>query len=146
MFFIQHVPHWEAASRFFFHWLYSPLGPWPLIFFSFTVILQTVGLLGRVISLPQGLYLNTAQHKHRINTYIYQTSMPCVGFEPTIPTSERAKTVHALDRSAIVTGSLQNYKRISCHCMWHQTFFLHRGKQMNKNSEILRYYVRHCDQ
>jgi hypothetical protein len=26
--------------------------------------------------------------------------MPCVVFEPTIPASERAKTVHALDRSA----------------------------------------------
>jgi hypothetical protein len=31
--------------------------------------------------------------------------MPCVGFEPTIPASERAKTVHALDRAATVTGS-----------------------------------------
>jgi hypothetical protein len=30
--------------------------------------------------------------KHRINTYTYQTSMLCVGFEPTIPASERAKT------------------------------------------------------
>jgi hypothetical protein len=30
--------------------------------------------------------------------------MPCVGFEPTIPASERAKTVHNLDRSSIVTG------------------------------------------
>jgi hypothetical protein len=27
-----------------------------------------------------------------------------VGFEPWIPDSERAKTVHALDRSAIMTG------------------------------------------
>jgi hypothetical protein len=31
--------------------------------------------------------------------------MPCVRFEPTIPASERAKTVHALDRSATVTCS-----------------------------------------
>jgi hypothetical protein len=30
--------------------------------------------------------------------------MPCVGFEPMIPTSELAKTVHALDRSATATG------------------------------------------
>jgi hypothetical protein len=30
--------------------------------------------------------------------------MPYVGFESTIPASERAKTVHALDRSATVTG------------------------------------------
>jgi hypothetical protein len=30
--------------------------------------------------------------------------MPWVGFEPTIPASKRAKTVHALDRSVTVTG------------------------------------------
>jgi hypothetical protein len=39
--------------------------------------------------------------------------MPCVEFEPTIPASERAKTAHALDRSATVTGNegylLQSY-------------------------------------
>jgi hypothetical protein len=35
--------------------------------------------------------------------------MPCVGFEPTIPASERAKTVHALERSATVTGQLYLY-------------------------------------
>jgi hypothetical protein len=31
--------------------------------------------------------------------------MPWVGFEPTVPASERAKTVHALDRSATVTDT-----------------------------------------
>jgi hypothetical protein len=30
--------------------------------------------------------------------------MPWVGLKLTIPASERAKTVHALDRSATVTG------------------------------------------
>jgi hypothetical protein len=30
--------------------------------------------------------------------------MPWVTFEPTIPASKRAKTVHALDRSATVIG------------------------------------------
>jgi hypothetical protein len=30
--------------------------------------------------------------------------MPQVGFEPTIPAFERAKTVHALDRPANVIG------------------------------------------
>jgi hypothetical protein len=34
--------------------------------------------------------------------------MSCVGFESTILTSERAKTVHALDRSATVTGQIYN--------------------------------------
>jgi hypothetical protein len=29
--------------------------------------------------------------------------MPCVGFEPMIPASERAKIVHALERSSAVT-------------------------------------------
>jgi hypothetical protein len=32
--------------------------------------------------------------------------MPWVGFKPTVPASERAKTVHALDRSANVTGQV----------------------------------------
>jgi hypothetical protein len=31
--------------------------------------------------------------------------MPLVGFERTIPVVERAKTVHALDRTAIVIGN-----------------------------------------
>jgi hypothetical protein len=35
-----------------------------------------------------------------------QTLMPWVGFEPTIPVFERAKTVHALDRAATVIGEL----------------------------------------
>jgi hypothetical protein len=41
------------------------------------------------------------QNKH---THTHQTSMPEVEFEPTITASERAKTVHALYRSATVTG------------------------------------------
>jgi hypothetical protein len=32
--------------------------------------------------------------------------MPSVGFEPTIPAFERAKTVHALDRAVTVMGHL----------------------------------------
>jgi hypothetical protein len=99
-------------NSYFFHWLYSPLGPWPL-FFSFMIILQTVGLLGRVINSSQGLYLNTGQHRHRINTYTHETSMPCVGFENTIPASKRAKTIHALDRSATVTGHLTTVLQIN---------------------------------
>jgi hypothetical protein len=47
--------------------------------------------------------------KHRTtqtqtNAHTHQTSMPWVGFEPTIPASKRAKTVHALDRLVTVTG------------------------------------------
>jgi hypothetical protein len=77
-----------------------------LFLFLILIVLQTVGLLQRVISSSQGLYLNTGQHRHRVNTHTYQTSMSYMGFEPTIPASERAKTVHALDRSATVTGHI----------------------------------------
>jgi hypothetical protein len=79
------------------------LGPRPLIQFR-NHFSQTVGLLGRVIRPSQGRYLHTGQHKHRINVYTYQISMPWVGFEATIPASERAKTVHVLDRAATVTS------------------------------------------
>jgi hypothetical protein len=50
--------HFLLNNLIFFHWLYSLLEPWPLIF-SFMINLQTVGLLGQVISSSQGLYLNT---------------------------------------------------------------------------------------
>jgi hypothetical protein len=49
--------------------------------------------------------------------------MPWMGFEPTIPASERAKTVHVLDRSATVTGVVTNSSR---------------GNYMNRNRRILR--------
>jgi hypothetical protein len=49
-------------------------------------------------SLPVHKHRKThTQHKHK-------TSMPRVGFERTVPASARAKTVHALDGSATVTG------------------------------------------
>jgi hypothetical protein len=43
----------------------------------------------------QNKHITHAQHPCRF--------LPCVGFEPTMPASERAKTIHALNRSATVT-------------------------------------------
>jgi hypothetical protein len=44
---------------------------------QFLDLSQVVGLLGRVISSSQGLYLNTGQHKHRkTRTHI---KLPCSG-------------------------------------------------------------------
>jgi hypothetical protein len=40
--------------------------------------------------------------------------MPCVGLKPTIPASELAKTVHASDRSATVTGLSYHMKFKFC--------------------------------
>jgi hypothetical protein len=87
-------------------------GPRPVIQFR-NHFSQTVGLLGLVISPLQGRYLNTGQHKHIINAYIHQTSMPLVGFEPAIPASEREKAVHALDRAGTVTANL-SYLPVYC--------------------------------
>jgi hypothetical protein len=45
--------------------------------------------------------------------------MPLVGFEPTIPVFQRAKTVHALDRAATVIGLwelITNYSMQSFNC------------------------------
>jgi hypothetical protein len=92
---------WLTIIRCFFISMALPAhsGPWPLIQFR-NHFSQSVGLLGRVISPSQGRYLNTGQHKHRINACTQQTSMAWVGFKPTIPAFERAKIVHALDRAA----------------------------------------------
>jgi hypothetical protein len=46
------------------------VGSLPL--FSFLIYSQSVGLLGRVISPSQGLYLHTEQRKHRINAYSHR--------------------------------------------------------------------------
>jgi hypothetical protein len=83
-------------------------GPRPVIQFR-NHFSQTVWLLGRVISPSQGRNLNTGQHKHRINAYTPQTSMPWVGFEPMTRASEQAKTVPALDRAATVAGGVMLY-------------------------------------
>jgi hypothetical protein len=61
-------------------------------FFSFLIYTQSVGVLEWQIS-------------RRKTTTCTQTSMPRVGFEPTIPVFERAKTDHALDGAATVIGT-----------------------------------------
>jgi hypothetical protein len=65
---------------------------------QFLNLRHSVGLLGLGISPSQGRYLTQTQDKHK------QTTMPRVGSEPTIPTFEPAKTVHALYRAVTVIG------------------------------------------
>jgi hypothetical protein len=74
-----------------------------LLFSSVIIFKQTVGLLGRLISPSQGRYLHIGQHKHKINAYTHQIFMHSLGFEPTIPAAERAKTIYALDGAATQT-------------------------------------------
>jgi hypothetical protein len=80
-------------------WLYSPCGTWPL--FSFLILRHSVGLLGRGISPSQGCYLHREHHNQNKGK---QTSMPRVGFEPTIPAFERTERVYVLDRAVTVIG------------------------------------------
>jgi hypothetical protein len=97
---------------FFFLWRYSHnlglgLPPWNSPFhFGLLDLRQLVGLLGRVITSSQGLYLytnrkthaRTPTHKHTLNIHALSR------IRTPIPASEREKTVHALDRWATVTG------------------------------------------
>jgi hypothetical protein len=69
----------------------ADLGP----FFSFLIYTQSVGPLGWGISPSQDHYIHMTTQIQNKRT---QTSMPRVGFEPTIPVIERAKTVHAVAR------------------------------------------------
>jgi hypothetical protein len=99
-----------------------------LIFF----ILYTVGR----IRPSQGLYLHREQHKHRTkadNTDIHAL----IGFEPTIPASEREKSVHALDRAATVINPFNVIKtfNVSLNVIVYNTW----------NLIIEEYYLTGCD-
>jgi hypothetical protein len=101
-------------------WLCSPLLDLGR-FFSF-LILYRIGRTPWTGDQPVARPLPTHRTTHRINT---QTSMPRLGFEPTIPVFERAKRVHALDRAATVIGNetstWHKYKIIVC---WNTTRIL----------------------
>jgi hypothetical protein len=72
-----------------------------------------LNLFSQTVGLPlQGRYLHTGQHKYRINAYTHQTSLPWVGLESTIATSEWVKIVHGLYCTATVTGWLNIIRAI----------------------------------
>jgi hypothetical protein len=72
-------------------------------FFSF-LILYTVGMTPWTGDQPVARTLPTHRTTQTQNKHT-QTSMPQVGFEPTIPVFERAKRVHDIDRAATVIGT-----------------------------------------
>jgi hypothetical protein len=88
----------QSINLSIYLWLYSPCGPLP--FFQ-VLNLYTVGRIpwagDQHIARPLPTHTATQTHNKCI-----QTSMLRVGFEPTIPVLERAKTVHSLDRAATV--------------------------------------------
>jgi hypothetical protein len=77
------------------------VGPWPLL--QFRNLFYTAGRTPWTGNQPVVRPLPTRRTTQAQNKRT-QTSMSSVGFEPTIPAFERAKTVHALDRAATVIG------------------------------------------
>jgi hypothetical protein len=92
-------------------WPCSPCVTWP--FFPF-LNLYTVGRTPWTGDQPVARPLPTQRTTQTQNKHT-QTSMPRVGYEPMIPVFERAKTLYALDRAAIVIGiTVWLYYSITC--------------------------------
>jgi hypothetical protein len=77
--------------------LQSFVGAWPLFQFI-EVFTKLVGLLGRGSARRKAAICT--QDSTQTQTKDTHTSMPRVGFDPTIPAFERGKTFLALDRTA----------------------------------------------
>jgi hypothetical protein len=87
-------------------WLYSPLLGLGR-FFSF-LLLYTVGRIPWTGDRPVARPLHT-HRRIQTQSKCTETAMPWVSFEPTIPAFERAKTVHASDRTATVNGTWAHF-------------------------------------
>jgi hypothetical protein len=85
-------------------WLYSPCEPLPLFqFHNLYKVGGTPWTVDQPVARPLPTHRTTQTQNKRT-----QTSMPRVGFEPTIPVFERAKTVHALECLATEIGNVQH--------------------------------------
>jgi hypothetical protein len=114
---IKHIPAPPCVSATYLFMALQPL--WTLAAFFQSLNLYTVGRTPWTGDQPVARPLPTHTTKQTQNKRI-QTSMPAVGFEPTIPMFELVKTVYTLDRVATVIGHLSNYvmnfsKGCCCH-------------------------------
>jgi hypothetical protein len=92
----------QESTYFLSLWLYSPLDLGR--FFSYLIIYTVNGTPwtgDQPVARPLPTY-RTTQTQNKST----QTSIPWVGFEPTIPVFERVKTVHAIGRAATMIGSV----------------------------------------
>jgi hypothetical protein len=119
---IPHLNHHKIIILYL-HTIYVTMAlqpfvvPWPLFTF---LILYTVG---RTPWTGDQLVARLPLPVHRTQT---QTSMPRVGFEPTIIALERAERVHGLDREATVIGLLASKVSLirgSVSCLLPSSFF-----------------------
>jgi hypothetical protein len=113
----------SSITSYLVHYASLPLLPFPLALqpsfglgrlhetFSFTLVTRsrTVGrapwMGDRLVARP----LPVHTRRKTLTQHKYQTFMPYVGFEPTVPAFARAKTFPVSDRSAIVTSILPHY-------------------------------------
>ena len=107
------------CPHFFFLWRYGPTRAMASTFMRFLDHIQRRITVSRTpldewSALRRDLYLTTH------NTHNRQTSMPPVGFEPTISAGERPQT-YALDRGATGTGTLPTLSAITwTYVLWRQ--------------------------
>jgi hypothetical protein len=116
---------WLLLNFFSFLWRYSPnlglgLPPWNSPFhFGFLHLRQPVGLLGRVISSSQGMYLYTNTEK-RTHTH-RNTKHPCPEWDSNplsrLPSERRQPTVLATKINAII-----NDWKVKIHTGMHMIF------------------------
>jgi hypothetical protein len=93
-----------VVSNFFFS-MALPAHSWPRPFIQFRNHFsdgRTPRTSDELVARPLPTHRTTQTQNKRIHTH--QTSMLWAGFEPSIPASERAKTVHALGSATTVTG------------------------------------------
>jgi hypothetical protein len=85
-----------------------------MFFFHFSfLILQTVGRTSWTGDHPVARQLPT-QRTIQTQNKCRQTSMPWVGFQPTSPVFQWAKTDHVLDRTATVNGVVVDSILVKC--------------------------------
>jgi hypothetical protein len=92
--------HESCLNTCIYLWLYSSCGPWPLFqFLNLYTVVRTPSTGDQPFIRPILAHRTTQAQNKRT-----QISTPRVGFEPMIPVFQLAKTVHALNRDAIVIG------------------------------------------
>jgi hypothetical protein len=95
------------SQSFIRQWLYSSLLG-PALFFSLFISVYTDGRTPWTSDQHVARPLPTHRTTQTQNIHSHKHTCLWVGFEPTIAVLERAKTVHALDRTATVICRLAN--------------------------------------
>jgi hypothetical protein len=102
--YLQSSKNRKQQKHTFFFSMALPAHPWPLIQFrnNFFTDGGTHWTSDQPVAMPLTKHRKTQIQNKRIHT---PNIHGWVGFEPTIPASERAMTVHASDRAATVTAN-----------------------------------------